>query len=388
MRPSTLLGEGQVGMVKEAVERYGVAVVVVDSALSPVQQRNLERAWGCKVIDRTGLILEIFGERARTKEGALQVELAHLDYQRTRLVRSWTHLERQRGGFGFLGGPGESQIEIDRRLIGDRIVRLKKELDQVRRTRGLHRKARERVPYPVVALGGDTNAGKSTLFNALTGAGVYAQDQLFATLDPTMRAIRLGSGRTVILSDTVGFISELPTQLVEAFRATLEDVAAADIILHVRDAAHPVSAAQRADVIGVLTEMADGPDAPLDADWPSRVVEVLNKADLMGGVGALAPLGVGALAPLGGDAVPHVEGTIAVSALTGDGLERLRAALDERLAAGMETAEYRLAASDGAGIAWLYEHAEVLSREDAEEAIRLKVRLSPAARARFEQRSS
>lgn len=372
MRPSTLLGEGQVGMVKEAVERHGVTVVVVDAALSPVQQRNLERAWGCKVIDRTGLILEIFGERARTKEGALQVELAHLDYQRTRLVRSWTHLERQRGGFGFLGGPGESQIEIDRRLISERIVKLKKELEQVRRTRGLHRKARERVPYPVVALVGYTNAGKSTLFNALTGAGVYAQDQLFATLDPTMRAIKLPSGRTVILSDTVGFISELPTQLVEAFRATLEEVAAADIILHVRDAAHPDTAAQRADVLGVLTEMAEGAGAPLDPDWERRVVEVLNKADLMGGA----------------DAVPHLEGTIAVSALTGDGLDRLRAALDERMAAGLETVEYRLSPADGAGIAWLYEHGEVISREDAEAAVRLTVRLSPAVRARFEQRSA
>ncbi|MDQ1079160.1 GTP-binding protein HflX [Pseudoroseomonas cervicalis] len=370
-RPSTLLGEGQVELAAEAIEENQIGVVVVDAALTPVQQRNLERQWRCKVIDRTGLILEIFGERARTKEGTLQVELAHLEYQRTRLVRSWTHLERQRGGFGFLGGPGESQIEIDRRLIGERIVKLKRELEQVRRTRGLHRAARTRVPFPVVALVGYTNAGKSTLFNALTGAGVYAQDQLFATLDPTMRAIRLPSGRTVILSDTVGFISDLPTQLIEAFRATLEEVAAADIILHVRDVAHPDTTAQRNDVVGVLSEMARGEHPTLDENWPARTIEVLNKADLLGGIAEVPGLDDAA--------------SVAVSALTGEGLDALRSALDARLAAGMEIADYALPPSDGARIAWLYQHGEVLTREDGEEMVRLTVRLSPADRARFEQ---
>src|SRR4051794_19306419 len=307
-RSSTLLGEGQVETVGQAIKAEAVTVAVVDAQLSPVQQRNLERDWGCKVIDRTGLILDIFGERARTKEGALQVELAHLDYQRSRLVRSWTHLERQRGGFGFLVGPGETQIEADRRLIGDRIVRVKKELEQVRRTRGLHRAARSRVPFPVVALVGYTNAGKSTLFNALTGAEVVARDQLFATLDPTMRGVRLPSGRRAILSDTVGFISELPHELVAAFRATLEEVAEADVILHVRDAAHPESAAQRADVMAVLEDMVA--DGALDADWPSRTIEVMNKADLLGGVAEV---------PLRPDAV-------AVSAITGEGLEDLKTA--------------------------------------------------------------
>ncbi len=366
-RSSTLLGEGQVAHVGEAMTAANVTVAIVDSQLSPVQQRNLERAWGCKVIDRTGLILDIFGERARTKEGVMQVELAHLQYQRSRLVRSWTHLERQRGGFGFLGGPGETQIEADRRLIGDRIVRVKKDLEQVRRTRGLHRAARARVPHPVIALVGYTNAGKSTLFNALTGADVHAQDQLFATLDPTMRGLRLPSGRRVILSDTVGFISDLPTELVEAFRATLEEVSEADVILHVRDVAHPDTAAQRVDVMHVLDGMVK--DGALDDAWPSRTIEVLNKADLMGGVAEVVPR----------------EGCVPVSALTGDGLPELLRSIDGRISAGMETAEYDLPAADGAKLAWLYEHGEVLERRDGDDGVHIRVRMLSADRARFER---
>jgi GTPase len=366
-RPATLMGEGQVSGQGVAMDAHDVTVAIIDAALSPVQQRNLERAWGCKVIDRTGLILDIFGERARTAEGTLQVELAHLEYQRSRLVRSWTHLERQRGGFGFLGGPGETQIEADRRLIGERIVKLRRELEQVRRTRGLHRSARRRVPFPMIALVGYTNAGKSTLFNALTGAEVTARDQLFATLDPTMRGLRLPSGRRAILSDTVGFISELPTELVEAFRATLEEVAEADVILHVRDAAHPDSAAQRADVVAVLEGMAA--DGTLDHDWPARTVEVLNKADLLGGAAL----------------VPARNGSVAVSAITGEGLGTLLAVIDGRIAAGMELASYELASSDGARIAWLHEHAEVIERQDEAERVHMTVRLLPADRARFER---
>ncbi|GBQ33755.1 GTPase HflX [Gluconacetobacter azotocaptans] len=365
-RPATLLGSGQVESLRAAVQEDRVTVVIIDSRLTPVQQRNLERALGCKVIDRTALILDIFGERAATKEGTLQVELAHLEYQRSRLVRTWTHLERQRGGFGFLGGPGETQIEADRRMIGDRIVRLKRELEQVRRTRGLHRAARRRVPFPVVALVGYTNAGKSTLFNALTGAAVFAQDQLFATLDPTMRGIRLPSGRRIILSDTVGFISDLPTELVAAFRATLEEVAEADIILHVRDISHPDSAAQRTDVEDVLEGMARS--GTLEEDWRSRVIEVQNKADLIGGR----------------EAVHARKGSVVISAITGEGLPDLLSSIDDRLTEAMETVHYTIPVGDGALLAWLYAHGEVTERRDGETEIEVTARLLPADRARFD----
>ncbi len=366
-RPASLFGEGQVAALGAVVANEAIAVAVIDGPLSAVQQRNLERAWKCKVIDRTGLILDIFGERARTREGALQVELAHLEYQRSRLVRSWTHLERQRGGFGFLGGPGETQIEADRRLIGSRIARLRGSLEEVRRTRALHREARRRAPYPVVALVGYTNAGKSTLFNALTGAEVFAGNQLFATLDPTMRGLSLPSGRKAILSDTVGFISELPHELVAAFRATLEEVAEADVILHVADAAHPETAVQRADVTSVLEGMVEV--GMLDAGWRARTILVLNKADLLGGIGHLAA---------------REPGAVAVSALTGEGLPALKALIDARIGAASEEAEYRLRPEDGAGLAWLYRHGEVIARDDTADAIRVRVRLTPAERARFE----
>lgn len=366
-RSATLLGKGQIDSLRIAVKADNIDVLVVDTKLTPAQQRNLETEFGCKVIDRTGLILDIFGARAATREGTLQVELAHLEYQRSRLVRLWTHLERQRGGFGFLGGPGETQIEADRRMIGERIVRLKKDLEQVRRTRGLHRKARKRVPFPVVALVGYTNAGKSTLFNALTGATVYAQDQLFATLDPTMRAIELPSGRQVILSDTVGFISDLPTELIAAFRATLEEVAEADIILHVRDIAHPDSTTQKKDVLGVLESMAK--DNMLEQDWPNRMIEVLNKVDLLGGQAA----------------VPQGDETVAISAITGDGLDRLLARIDQRITSGMEVVRYAMPLADGAALAWLYQHGEVVDRKDQEEETDITVRLLAEDRARFER---
>ncbi|HKF62697.1 MAG TPA: GTPase HflX [Dongiaceae bacterium] len=368
LRPATLLGSGAVERFKDLIAAEEIGLVVVDWALTPVQQRNLEKAWGCKVIDRTGLILEIFGARARTAEGKLQVELAALSYQRSRLVRSWTHLERQRGGFGFLGGPGESQLEIDRRLIGQRIAKLKKELEDVKRTRGLQRKARRRVPLPVVALVGYTNAGKSTLFNALTRSAVMAKDLLFATLDPTIRTMKLPSGRSIALSDTVGFISELPTDLVAAFRATLEEVVEADIVLHLRDIAHPDSSAQALDVEEVLK------DLETDALHGHTVIEVLNKIDLLP-VEDRAKLKARIR---DGSGFP-------VSAVTGEGIGELLAEIDRRLAAGQGTARYRLRHNEGEAIAWLYSHGTVLDRRDDEEFTYMTVSLGQEERARFER---
>ena len=361
IRPATYLGTGKVEEIADIVKAEEVGLVFFDAALSPVQQRNLEKAWATKVVDRTALILEIFGSRARTKEGALQVELAHLNYQRSRLVRSWTHLERQRGGFGFLGGPGETQIEADRRIIGERIVKIERDLEQVKRTRGLHRASRKKVPYPIVALVGYTNAGKSTVFNRLTRAEVMAQDLLFATLDPTLRAVDLPHGTRVILSDTVGFISELPTQLVAAFRATLEEVLEADVILHVRDISHPDTEAQAADVLDVLTDLG------IDVASGGRLIEVWNKVDRLDGEAReqmenLLRRAAAAEAP------------VAVSALTGEGADRLLARIEGHVSAGWITLSVTLEMEDGEGLGWLYRHGEVLER-GADPAGRLTVEL-------------
>ncbi len=365
IRPATYIGKGRVDEIAGLAKSLGIDLVVMDCALSPVQQRNLERAWNVKVLDRTGLILEIFGHRARTREGALQVELAHLTYQKSRLVRSWTHLERQRGGFGFLGGPGETQIETDRRLITERIGRIEKELEGVQRRRALHRASRKRVPYPVAALVGYTNAGKSTLFNRLTRADVLSADMLFATLDPTLRAVNLPHGTKLILSDTVGFISDLPTMLVAAFRATLEEVIEADIILHVRDVSHEDAEAQAHDVETVLRELDVNPEDH------SRLIDVWNKIDLIDEDARVRLANVIERQKPG-------EKAVMASAATGEGIGALIAEIEARLARRRQELDLVIDPSDGAGLSWLHRHAEVMGRELREDGrLHLHVRVTP-----------
>ncbi len=360
-RPATLIGTGKVEEIAQLVKDHEAGLVIVNAQLSPIQQRNLETAWSAKVLDRTGLILEIFGERASTKEGTLQVELAHLQYQKSRLVRSWTHLERQRGGFGFLGGPGESQIEADRRLIQERISKIERQLEDVVKTRSLHRKGRARVPYPVVALVGYTNAGKSTLFNKLTAANVLAKDMLFATLDPTMRTIDLPHGRKIILSDTVGFISDLPTALIAAFRATLEEVLEADVVIHVRDMSHHESEAQAKDVLHVLEHLG------LGEGKRNHMIEVWNKSDL------LPPVDYASFEA----AASRREDSVLVSSVKGTGLNHLMAMIEARLGGTADQYEVTLKPDDGKGLAWFHERAEVLARRDmASGNIKLRLRMS------------
>lgn len=370
VRPARYFGSGKISEIGDAVHESEADLVIVNAALTPVQQRNLETAWQTKVIDRTGLILEIFGARARTREGRLQVELAALTYQRSRLVRSWTHLERQRGGFGFMGGPGESQIEADRRQIDGRITQMRRELDKVVRTRDLQRSARRKVPYPVVALVGYTNAGKSTLFNRLTGASVQAEDQLFATLDPTMRRVALPSGQDVILSDTVGFIADLPTALVAAFRATLEEVVEADLIVHVRDITHPDTDAHGAEVIAVLGELG------VEASVAGRVIEAHNKIDRLDDDGRAAARAV----------TDRRADAIALSARSGENVDALLTAIDANLTRNRVIEDYEIPLRDGAAIAWLYQNGEVVDRRDGERTARLAVGLEVAEAARFKSR--
>ncbi len=375
-RPATLLGSGKVQEFAAMVEESKAELVIVDHPLTPVQQRNLEKELNAKVLDRTGLILEIFGERARTKEGALQVELAHLNYQKGRLVRSWTHLERQRGGAGFLGGPGETQIEADRRVLQDKIVKLKHELETVRRTRDLHRAKRKKVPFPVVAIVGYTNAGKSTLFNRLTGAGVLAENMLFATLDPTLRRVRLPHGTPIILSDTVGFISDLPTHLVAAFRATLEEVVEADLVLHLRDISDPDTAAQAEDVEHILADLG------VDAGDDSKVLEVWNKIDRLDDGNRERLLAEGA-----GD--PPATRPIAISAATGEGLAQLEAAIEARLSGELKQMTLTLAPAELGFIDWVYRNGDVVSRTDNEDgSVTLSVNATESAREEFESRLS
>jgi GTP-binding protein HflX len=374
IRPATYLGKGKVDEFAGLVKSLEAALVVMDCAVSPVQQRNLEKAWNAKVLDRTGLILEIFGRRARTREGTLQVELAHLNYQKSRLVRSWTHLERQRGGFGFLGGPGETQLEADRRVIEERIARIERELDSVKRTRKLHRESRKRVPYPVVALVGYTNAGKSTLFNRMTAAEVLSADMLFATLDPTLRAVDLPHGTRIILSDTVGFISDLPTMLVAAFRATLEEVIEADVILHVRDIAHEDTDAQAHDVQDVLKQLG------IEAGEGDRLIEVWNKLDLV------TPERRQELANTAARR-PAESRPVLLSAVTGEGVGDLLAAIDGRVAAGRISFALSLDPADGAAASWLHRHTEVLEKSlDDQGRLAMTVRADPAKAALIRRR--
>ena len=368
VRPATLLGKGQVEEIAELAKERGAGLLVVDAALTPIQQKNLEEEVGTKVIDRTGLILEIFGERAATAEGRLQVELAHLDYQAGRLVRSWTHLERQRGGFGFLGGPGETQIEADRRMIRERMAKIRRELDQVKRTRGLHRDRRQRAPWPVVALVGYTNAGKSTLFNWLTGEAVFAENLLFATLDPTMRDIRLPGFDKVILSDTVGFVSDLPTELIAAFRATLEEVREADLLVHVRNMAHPDREAQREDVEDVLASLGLAEEGA-----PPRI-EAWNKVDLLSEDERRRLY----------EESRRREDVVPISAVTGEGLDRLRERMSECLRHEEKIHQVRLPASAGEKIAWLHARGEVLDQHLDRDQVEMSVRLSPDNWARFQ----
>jgi len=372
-RPATLLGSGKVDELAEIVGETHAELVIVDHPLTPVQQRNLEKATNAKVLDRTGLILEIFGRRARTKEGTLQVDLAHLNYQKGRLVRSWTHLERQRGGAGFLGGPGETQIEADRRALQEKIIRLKRELETVRRTRDLHRAKRKKVPFPVVAIVGYTNAGKSTLFNRLTGAGVLAEDMLFATLDPTLRRVRLPHGTPIILSDTVGFISDLPTHLIAAFRATLEEVVEADLVIHLRDISDPDTAAQAEDVEQILADLG------VDAANTERVVEVWNKIDLLDEGNRerlLAESTEGKASP-----------PIAISAVTGEGIEVLTALIEERLSGELKPVNVRLSPSQLGMIDWLYRNGDIVKRLDNEDgSVSISMKATAAARDEIENR--
>ncbi len=378
IRPATYVGSGKVEEIAGLIKSLEAGLVVVDCALSPVQQRNLEKAWNAKVLDRTGLILEIFGRRARTREGTLQVELAHLTYQKSRLVRSWTHLERQRGGFGFLGGPGETQLEADRRLIEERIARLEAELDKVKRTRKLHRLSRQRVPYPIIALVGYTNAGKSTLFNRMSKAKVLASDMLFATLDPTLRAIDLPHGARVILSDTVGFISDLPTMLVAAFRATLEEVVEADVILHVRDISHADADAQSSDVRDILHQLGIEVD---DGEGAAKLIEVWNKVDRLDGEARARLSNIVQRQPAERRPIP-------ISALSGQGLDELVLEIERRIAATRVVLDLHLDSSDGAGISWLHRNSEVLSKDFSPDGrLAMTVRVDPvnagAVRAKF-----